>query len=246
MSHNNRFNIFRRDPPDRSRDSDSSFACRGLYEHPPSQWRSGQGRSSNSGESFACRGLAYDEEDLDGRPLPLQPSLPNRPRHNAFYDDYYAVSSPVAYQNINHYTVPQSAPFTSQSNLMESDQSFTRRSRRRDAVLLENRPPLPQRRDAVLFQDGFRPTHHHHIDQTSSRRHAPTPPRNLQSSLRLRYQEEASGNQRYGRNAIDYNAYVDSEEEDNMLENYASNHQTSLSHRRPPISNDPSSSYRYR
>ncbi|KAH9821790.1 hypothetical protein DFH28DRAFT_950627 [Melampsora americana] len=115
---------------------------------------------------------------------------------------------------------------------MESDQSFTRRSRRRDAVLLENRPPLPQRRDAVLFQDGFH--------------HAPTPPRNLQSSLRLRYQEEASGNQRYGRNAIDYHAYVDSEEEDNMLENYASNHQPSLSHRRPPISNYPSSSYRYR
>ncbi|KAH9821795.1 hypothetical protein DFH28DRAFT_1187179 [Melampsora americana] len=224
MSHNNRFNIFRRNPPNRSRDSDSSFACRGLYEHPPSQWRSGQGRSSNSGESFACRGLAYDEEDLDERPLPLQPSLSNRPRHNAFYDDYYAVSSPVAYQNINHYTVPQSAPFTSQSNLMESDQSFTRRSRRRDAVLLENRPPLPQRRDAVLFQDGFQ----------------------IYSSLRLRYQEEASGNQRYGRNAIDYHAYVDSEEEDNMLENYASNHQTSLSHRRPPISNYPSSSYRYR
>ncbi|KAH9816588.1 hypothetical protein DFH28DRAFT_927338 [Melampsora americana] len=226
MSHNNRLNFFCRAPPNHSRDSDLSFACRGLYEHPRSQWCSGRAGSSNSEASFACRGLAYNEEDLDEPHLPLQHLNPT---------------------NINHYTVPQSAPSTSHSTFMDSDQSFTRRSRRRDAVLLENGPPLPRRRDGVLFQDGFHPTHHHHLDQTPFRRQPQFAPRNLQSSLRSRYQEEASENQRYGRGAIDYNAYVDSEEEEeDMLENYASNYQTSLSHRRPPPSNFPSSTHRYR
>ncbi|EGF99086.1 uncharacterized protein MELLADRAFT_113016 [Melampsora larici-populina 98AG31] len=243
MSSHNRFNFFRRDRPSPSRDSDSSFACRGLYEHPPSQWRSHQPRSSNSAESFACRGLAYNEEDLEVSRSPLQPSQANRPRQNAFYDDYYASPSATAHQNIAYYTVP----VTSQSTSMESDQSFCRRSRRRDGVLLETgHPPPPRRRDAVLFENGYRPTHHHHVDQTPSRRQPQTTTRNLQSSLQSRYREEASGNQRYGRGAIDYNAYVDSDEEENMLGNHATNHQASFSQRRPPPSNYPSSSHRYR
>ncbi|EGF99085.1 uncharacterized protein MELLADRAFT_113012 [Melampsora larici-populina 98AG31] len=243
MSSHLRFNFFRRDRPSPSRDSDSSFACRGLYEHPPSQWRSHQPRSSNSAESFACRGLAYNEEDLEVSRSPLQPSQANRPRQNAFYDDYYASPSATAHQNIAYYTVP----VTSQSTSMESDQSFCRRSRRRDGVLLETGPPPPpRRRDAVLFENGYRPTHHHHVDQTPSRRQPQTTTRNLQSSLQSRYREEASGNQRYGRGAIDYNAYVDSDEEENMLGNHATNHQASFSQRRPPPSNYPSSSHRYR
>ncbi|KAH9813565.1 hypothetical protein DFH28DRAFT_864437, partial [Melampsora americana] len=133
MSHNNRRNIFRRARSANPRDSDTSFACRGLYNYSASQFRSQPPNSANSDESFACRGISYEDEELERSGYASEDQSNSR-RHYAFYEDYYGFNSNSLHhldQNIS----PQ--PFNSLN-----DPSAGR----------------SRRRQAVLFDQGYNPT----------------------------------------------------------------------------------------
>ncbi|KAG0151714.1 hypothetical protein CROQUDRAFT_86336 [Cronartium quercuum f. sp. fusiforme G11] len=160
-----------------------------------------------SEESFACHGLPNDQFSEYGA-YDSQPQIQSTRRHpNGFYDEYYAAPTPTAHQRFDFYTVPETP-----SHLLEQESP---------SYAAPENSGRAQRRQGMLFQNGYLPTSNIDNPPSSMRESGMTELSNdLQRyisptlrSHRLGYCPEVndSGSQArrgYGRGAIDYNMSV--------------------------------------